>query len=321
MLTIAVAMLLVVSIYLYSSLTEDPGKEAPTSPTSIVGEPSSVGKTAPARATQPEEHGPLAFLAAFSAPISFYGRVVDERGDAIEGATVKFGVADKPWEQSKYNRTSNHDGRFELTGVRGGGLYVEVSKDGYYQTDESRRLFHYSEGESPGMAEPPEKGGLAVFKLRKKGHSVPLIVKECSTAVSESGAPVEIDLMTGETTPHGNGDVRVEVFFSPATEQDQRGYPWHSRITVREGGLMERKDVLDFTAPVDGYVPSMELKPSPELWRSGLDRSYFVRLRSGSFARIAISVRAGEDRAVFQLRSFVNPNPGERNLENGPPDE
>ena len=84
------------------------------------------------------------FLALFDAPISFFGRVVDETGSPVPGAVATMSAADKPWASgSKHEKLSDDGGLFEIDGLRGAELYVEVKRDGYYQTANSRRSFRY----------------------------------------------------------------------------------------------------------------------------------------------------------------------------------
>ena len=68
--------------------------------------------------------------------IDFYGKVVDERGQAVEGAAVE--MSWMSWNDlseertSKTNMLSYSSGLFALEGQQGKLLSVSVSKAGYY---------------------------------------------------------------------------------------------------------------------------------------------------------------------------------------------
>src|SRR2546423_10155652 len=57
-----------------------------------------------------------AFIAAFKTPISFYGRVIDQRGDPVPQADVKLSANDKAsgGRPSEYTCKTDSDGRFSI---------------------------------------------------------------------------------------------------------------------------------------------------------------------------------------------------------------
>lgn len=52
-------------------------------------------------------------------------------------------------------------------------------------------------------------------------------------------------------------------------------------------------------------------------WRDGTERDFFVRLAGGRFARVSLGVITGGDHFIV-FESWVNPKPGDRNLEFNP---
>jgi hypothetical protein len=91
-------------------------------------------------------------------------------------------------------------------------------------------------------------------------------------------------------------------------------YPWRCRITVPGGSLIERTDGLDFQAPSEGYEETIELEPQKERWRRTVEKEYFIVLSGGSYARIEFLLQTHGEHFIV-LESFVNPLPGDRNLE------
>ena len=256
------------------------------------------------------------FLELFETPISFFGRVLDERGNPVPAATATIRAADKAGDNgSKHERISDENGFFEITGIRGAELYVEVMKDGYHQTDASRENFRYAGPPSTDAGAIPSKESPATFVLKQKGAPASLIhISERPIKAPGNGTAVEISLRTGRTVTAGQGDLKVELWAEEAQRDNEGRYPWRSRVTVPGGGLTERRDPYQFEAPAEGYSPFAELQPSPERWSSRIEKQYFVALRDGCFARIELRLRA-EGEHYFVVESFLNPQPGSRNLE------
>src|SRR3954467_8881460 len=66
-------------------------------------------------------------------PISFYGKVIDQNGEPVASANVRFGVIDQfDAEGSHYEAKSNDQGEFTISGIHGAVLTVGTWKDGFY---------------------------------------------------------------------------------------------------------------------------------------------------------------------------------------------
>src|SRR5438105_5817495 len=149
-------------------------------------------------------------LTVFGSPISFFGRVVDNTGSAIGGASIYYSAADRYFgDSSKYQGVSDADGRFSISGIKGAGLYVEVSKEGYDRIpNDSYGSFGYG---MPSGRQPPSKDDPAVFVLRKKGPTESLVVVSSRQyQVPKTGEPVAVNLRTGRKTSTDGGDIQVE---------------------------------------------------------------------------------------------------------------
>jgi hypothetical protein len=260
------------------------------------------------------------FMGAYLASISFYGKVVDERGNPIEGAVAKLVAVDRPFSDgTSYEKTSDAQGLFSITGIHGAGLVVSVTKAGYYRTDQSTGSVSYGKLPTSDERAIPKPEAPAIFVLRKMGESVPLVHLESKgVRIVEDGTPVEVDLATGAQNRGGSETVRVEVWSDNPTYGAQGPYGWKARVSVPGGGLIERTGEFDFEAPADGYVPTFEtsMAQNAERWRNGFERQFFARLSDGHFARFTINLKTGG--LFFTLESFLNPTPGNRNLEFDP---
>jgi len=256
-------------------------------------------------------------------PIRFYGKVVDENGNPVNGAKIAISAADVYFGTgSAYERTSNSDGLFSIEGIHGMGLTVSVSKEGYYELPQSQGNFAYAF--SPGNELPPHPGAAdpAIFVLRKMGETEPLIVRKIDINLNKVGGPVTMDLQTGKAFGNHRSDLEIQTWVN-----DQgiapgafKRYDWRCVISVPGGGLQSRGGGgFDFIAPDSGYQASDEIdvQASDPNWRPTESREYFLKLASGEYARISFVVATSGYNGC-SVTSYLNPVPGRRNLEYNP---
>ncbi|MDQ3566314.1 MAG: carboxypeptidase-like regulatory domain-containing protein [Pseudomonadota bacterium] len=129
-------------------------------------------------------------------PISFYGVVIDESGNPVEAARVRFQWNDASPAGTAYAETaSDARGRFSLGGVHGKVLQVKVTKEGY------RALKHRTDFEYAAFFERnyhrPEPDNPVIFRLRKMGVPEQLITRQTLYGVKPDGTRNYINLMTG----------------------------------------------------------------------------------------------------------------------------
>lgn len=259
---------------------------------------------------------------AFMTPIAFYGRVIDEKGNPIEGAKAVMRPADAMMGGNhEYERTTNESGLFSIF-THGLGLTVDVSKAGYYTLSESSGNFGYAFGS--GMSPPhPHSNNPAIFILRKMGDAEPLIKLDCNVRISRNGTPVQMSLTAGIRGYAHPGDIQVEAWTHDrdTPQSASKAYDWRCKISVLGGGGLQPRTggEFDFIAPVDGYQPSDEItmSASDPNWRDSQNREFFLKLANGDYARIDFTMRAGGDH-FFRIISYLNPAVGHRNLEFDP---
>jgi len=258
-------------------------------------------------------------LSILATPISFYGRVVDQNGNPIPDADVDYGVIDKfDADGSNYHGKSDESGNFVITGVKGAVLTVGVRKVGYYNIHgKSDSAFAYGVGPDPTRKEPPTSDKPAIFVLQRMGSTESLLhVSSHQYKVPKSGEPLEIDLTTGKTVPMGQGNIRVERWVNDKIEDANGRFDWWFRLTAPNGGLVERQDRFAFQAPIEGYRESIEINMPTSLgedWHYTLEKSYFIKMRNGQYARADLRIYSGHENSLV-MESFINPTGG-RNLE------
>lgn len=261
-------------------------------------------------------------------PIEFYGKVIDHEGRPVVDAKVIYGANNNPDPTGSGSRGETRTDSDGLFTVRSNGvsIYVEVAKEGYYRAEEvngqrgSYGVFKNHDNLGNTDVPMPAKDTPAVFVLRKAGQAQALLVPgQKIIRVARDGTPAEIFLSTGQTAPVGKGDMRVEVWTNDSAANAKGRYDWRCRVSIPGGGLVERTGQFDFEAPTEGYTSSVELSKSKaaERWSPSMKKQFFARLSDDRYARINFEIVAGGDHFIV-LETFLNPDPGNRNLESDP---
>ena len=255
---------------------------------------------------------------AIATPITFYGKVVDENGNAVEHAKVQISIHDHLYGgNSKIEKTTDPKGCFEVSG-QGLGLGVMVSKVGYYTFEKSRGSFGYARGAGTGRPHA-DRNDPAIFILRQMGATEPLIeIANRDISIPTDGRVIKLSLKTGRSVPSGSGDIQVQTS-AGATVGSSPPYDWTCRISVPNGGLKARTEPFDFQAPAEGYQSFDQINMPATLgqkWRSQVERNYFVINGDGNYARLNLTITVGRQRFVT-VASYLNPS-GSRNLEFDP---
>ena len=211
-------MILLVGLAMYfwssSSPLAPPAKPEPTTmPQSAILTPSNSPVVDEALQQPPRNKStrPLVdgFASAFAMPISYWGRVVDEKGGPVIGADVTWTANNNPDPNgtgTKGETTTDADGMFFI-GSHGIGLYIEVSKNGYYQIptetrakawvvwrfrqpfrDTNNRLSFGNTRQSRTVYTPYKGHGRATHSHNRAADSHP-----------KEWRPVQVDLSTGQT--------------------------------------------------------------------------------------------------------------------------
>jgi hypothetical protein len=267
---------------------------------------------------------------AYDSPINFWGKVVDQNGNAIEGAKVTFTIDSHMGEDDgkpKVTVLSDAGGLFSLTNKKGAGIVVYVAKEGYYSTEEqsaaavnyflktTNNLTSFRRG---GKSEPfPTEAQPTVFVLTQKGpEAANLGHKRLRVPVPKDGTPVNIDLTQGRVAAAGQGDLQVQSWVTDNGADVVHPFAWKCRVTVLGGGLQVRTGKLAFQAPPGGYQAQDEVDMSATAspWSKDMKKEYFLQLSGNRYVRMRFWMVCGGGN-FLNLDYYLNAQPGDHNLE------
>jgi len=245
-------------------------------------------------------------------PITFHGKVVDEKGNPVDGATVILSVTDQSEDgTTPYRVKSGKGGLFSLTGVKGGGISVRFFKEGYY-TPRKGGSYFYSHGPEKHI---PDLKNPVIFILRKMGEVVDLVRKHEVVDLPRDGTPVRFNFLKGKVSSDGELEVRA---WKPPREETRRRklYDWKVVISIPGGGFKEydaNVDEFPFLAPEEGYAQTIEINMPASLgdkWKQSVEKHFYFEFGNPKkYARGRFSTGGGG----FAIECYTNPG-GSRNL-------
>jgi hypothetical protein len=241
-------------------------------------------------------------------PIEFYGRVIDDQSQPVEGANIRFQWTDlSPHGTSEYTTLSDSEGLFQLSGATGKNLGVQVRKEGYkHYYLGTQFAFEYAAYFEKSF-HTPNRNSPVIFRLRRNRKTEPLIKREILLPV-EIGAP-----STFEMDPK-NPDA-PKVVFELLTNAQIRDKQWSARISVPLGGLQATLEEFPFEAPESGYETSVFSDyntPKPVALGGSYEGGVFFVHNPKGYGRVELKMVPGN--SYTRVISFWNPS-GSRNLE------
>jgi hypothetical protein len=305
-------------------------------PPSSAAQANAPASAQPSPSQQPGPEARRMFVTLNHNPVQFFGRALDQFGESVAGAEVRGTLlinTGTSGGQQKAQTTTDGQGYFQFTGLKGQDLGIGISKEGY----EYRRKttsFSYTYFEADHKRHIPDPKNPVVFILWKKQGAEALVHYDRTWRFPVNSGPVRIDLVTGRI---GGQDADLVVTVSRTPLQmpyGARGFAWSAIVEVEGGGLIRagQRDYYNL-APESGYVPRFEhvqeaqdVRDAQEermkwTWRESVSDDFFVSSRNGkNFARVRFYIRPNSDRkegdneSAVEAEVWLNPN-GSRNLE------
>lgn len=250
--------------------------------------------------------------------INFYGKVVDESGEPVAGASIAFTWSNAKGEPLSAGNLSDAAGLFSLENKRGKVLQVRVQKDGYYPITRQNQIgFDYAEPNETRFYVPNPQQPVT-FYLRKKGVGSELITSQHGVFRSllvespSNGIPVAVDFF--KRSVGGEGPFIVQGWKEPKSIVTGRNN-WAFRISVPDGGLVEHDEEFPFQAPEKEYKTAYEWRFEGHTtnWQASLNKNFYVKFGNPPrYGRIRITTTGFSPSA--RLEYAVNPV-GSRDLE------
>ena len=268
--------------------------------------------------TSEEEIRPL--VEDKNVPINFWGAVVDQDGNPLEG--VKIAGYTRTWYMTQtlnfdsrfpeVSAVSDSGGKFEIHDAAGDVLTIKyLKKEGYEPEPGALRGFGYNTAER--FSSDPNNP--IVFKMWRTNIHEQLIVGDKRFHIIPDGRAYVIDLAKGTIAESGGGDLKVWIKYP---EQVARGqlYDWLSEIVVIDGGILEETDPYSsmFSAPVGGYIPSFQYNQQIKGGQRGSTGShrFYLSLQNGQkYGRITIEIRApynDDIPGLVHIQYAINPS-------------
>jgi hypothetical protein len=254
----------------------------------------------------------------YQTPISFYGKVVDQDEAPIAGASIAFDWANAQGEGLHASATSDGQGLFSPTGIRGKGLNVHVSKEGYYTPKQTNQVTFVYADYSGGGIFAPDQANPVVFHLRKKGPGTELMTSEygvrsnLGVRAPRDGTPVRVDFLSRKVGDAGPLEISQ---VKPDYEHWQQATEWTFRMAIPDGGFVEHAEEFPFQAPETGYQPAIEFhfKNGETNWTTTFQKQYYIAFgQPRHYGRLVVETAIEMEGA--RLTYVINPD-GSRYLE------
>jgi hypothetical protein len=256
------------------------------------------------------------FKIAYSAPIVFYGVVYDQDGNPVQSAKVAAKIKNKIAKSSLYETMTDANGKFSIS-ESGLGLYVSVSKSGYYDVYDdlklksSRQGFYYGADLGYGIHKP-NKSEPVVFQIRKEGN--PILLEEVRAG---SKLPKDGTLTIVKSKVESRVHFNVGCLTQSKENQPTALFDWECKVSVENGVIQECNDAFDFMAPEEGYSRVAVISMPSSLgdnWSDIVKKYYWIKLENNTYAKVLFKMIAFGDH-FCAIEGHHNPTPGDRNLE------
>lgn len=260
--------------------------------------------------------------------IVFYGQVVNQNDEPVQGATVYVKVFYNSTVGSGQKRTTmqtDADGKFVVTGYEGRTLDIGLKKDGYdYAGDVGP--FHYTSFLAPEARHfPIERSPVRFVMWKRKGAEPAVKVNGFNIELPWDGSETRVDLLKRAVVKEG-GDLIIRLSAEKLTREEYRAgksrWDWDLILeSVGGGGFVRAQQRLMSEAPENGYEPSINLgrKITDEIYTGHAQQDLYVFSRGKLYSKVHCNFGGNPAFGLghLTLRWHTNPS-GSRNLEYDP---
>ncbi len=254
-------------------------------------------------------------MAASMKKLSFYGKLVDQHGKPVAGATVTFSVngvfLPQGWSSKRVEVTTKKDGLFSVENQSGYEIFIHsVTKSGY---EFSRSQPYFT---SDHRGEQTAKDKRAVIKIKKLGKTTFVLRAGPDLAHFQAGGkPVAIDIShnqafwDGTHTKHGKPS---EFVISAKLAKEQKEWILSFKGSdENDQVLLVDKQVSQ--APAEGYQASASLRIPIETDTSASNKpvTRYLIVKSAqpkTYTRVKLNIDPkGAENCQIYCRLVINP--------------
>lgn len=258
------------------------------------------------------------FLESENVLIVFWGKVVDEMGTGIPGASIKYHVqrsgvlnAAGSVEEDVHHGvvTSGVDGSFEINQIKGMSLAIEgITKPGHTLLGNQKLGFSYT---VTSALHKPDHRSPQVYVMGLNETRPDVRSWQQKVKLRWNDGEMRIDSVTGQLSPSGN------IVLIPSRNGSTGRFDWNLKVTLQDGELSEAIADTALIAPENGYIRAWQcgFLANDKDFQSSIDTNVYYRL-NGKYGRLKFLIYSDVDSndVSLYLESFVN-NSGGRNTE------
>jgi hypothetical protein len=277
--------------------------------------------------------------------VSFYGKVVDQYGDPVEGVQLHLKILSyqdsfvdyfktgREQIKNEFSMTTDANGIFSVEKQKGTSFSIEhMTKEGYVAPNRGTQYYfvynNLSSGEGSSMYHTADKSRPVVYRMWKKGETEQLISTVAKLTIEPKKGINKMYYrmsLNDAPSPHPMPDWDIMVtgknIHSPDPKRQQDDY-WEVTLTAGDGGgLVLTDDPHANLAPEMGYQKSLTIKSTDQMnpWDRPVRRVYYRGKGGEEFAAFRLvlnfgTIKTGEWIEVTLADLRINPN-GSRNLE------
>ncbi len=277
--------------------------------------------------------------------IDFYGKVVDQHGEPVEGVKLEIKILSyqssfvdylrtgREQLENKFTMMTGADGSFVVEGRKGTSFAIErMTKEGYVRPDRGVKYnFVYSNlssGEKSSMYHSADRSRPVIYEMWKKGKTEPLIRQGVEFFIDPVNGITELYypfILNGKPSPKPmpGWDLKVTGKNEPSPDKRrQQDSYWEVTLTAGDGcGIVLADSPHANLAPESGYLKSLTIKSTDQRtpWDRPVRHAYFRCDDGKKYAAFRLDFGFGsiKHKGTFYVKLAnlrINPN-GSRNLE------
>jgi hypothetical protein len=256
--------------------------------------------------------------------IVLYGRVIDQFGAPVSGASVSGLIGVNNGVRVGADRVSvvtDASGLFTISGCKGKDMGVNVKKPGYVLAT-ATPYFVYSRLWPDAQLHVPDPNTPVTLKMWKLQGAEPLSDISRKYNLAFSGDPILLDLLGGQVVANG-GDLQIVIKRSSGSLSKRAPADWSVELLPIDGGILESDHHaarVTFEAPLTGYKSGclVRMDHGDRAWFDSFTKTFFLKSRGGQvYSRFDLDFGINlepNDKIWVQVKGVANTN-GSRNWE------